>query len=501
MHATAISNIHERRRKVIAALVAGTPSLHSVFAQTVSDDVARLAGVWTGELEHGGDRTPIYVVLAPGRDGAFVAKLSLPVLDLYDVGLGKATLNGGTLRFASLSFDYDAAGDRLSGTLPTDLVPVYALKTTLTRTKELVRRPRPDFDAPLRDPAWTSAVGASVWSDVAAAHGLVFIGADDGRLHALDARSGAQHWIYTADGPFRSGSTVAGERLYVTSDDGVLHCLGARDAKVLWRIRVNRDRAVRLPATDPKSKYDVHGAAVRLVRDTVFVGTHEGRVLALEAGDGRPRWTFSTGDRIVATPFFADGQVLVGSFDGKVYALDAATGVLRWAFNAKAPVTSTPTRVGDVVVVGSRAYDIWGLDAATGRPRWNHYVWFSWIESSPAIAGRAAYVGSSDAAKIFAFDAVTGRSHWTTDVHGFAWGAPVVDGDRLFIGTRSEPGPIAHRANAMALDRTTGNVLWRHPVEAGGANTPRGFAGGAAVAQGRVVLAAVDGRVFAFDTR
>lgn len=400
-----------------------------------------------------------------------------------------------------MSFDYDGAADRLTGTLPADLAPVYALTTTLTRRTKLERPDRPELDAPLRSPVWTAELGAPVWADITAANGAIYVGADNGKLRALDAQTGASRWIYTAAGPLRCGPTVAGDRLYVTSDDGILHCIRTRDAKPVWQLRVNRMPAERLPANDPKSKYDFHGAPVTVVRNTVYAGTHEGRVLALDAADGSARWSFSTGDRILAAPFVAGDRVLVGCYDGKVYALDAATGALRWTFDAKAPITSTPVLTHSVVVVGSRGYDLWGLDAATGRPRWNRYIWFSWIESTVVVAGHNGYVGSSDAAKLFAFDTSNGTPIWNADVHGYAWGTPVLDGERVYIGTRGETAAIAHRGHALALDRTSGKVLWRYPFPAADPKAPHGYAGGGALLGGRLYLAAVDGRVHAFDTR
>jgi outer membrane protein assembly factor BamB len=330
---------------------------------------------------------------------------------------------------------------------------------------------------------------------------LVFVGGDDGRLRALDAQTGAARWTYTSGGALRCGPTVAGSRLYVTSDDGVLHCIETRDARVVWQVRVNRTNANRLPPGDPNSKFDLHGAAVTVVGATLFLGTHEGRVLALAAADGSAHWSFAAGDRFLAAPHVAGGRVFAGCYDGKVYALEAKSGALRWSFDAKAPVTSTPVLVQDVVVVGSRAYDLWGLDANTGRPRWSRYVWFTWIESSAAVAGRTAYVGSSDGAKLLAFDALTGRGVWTTDVHGYAWGTPVLDRDRIYIGTRGEMQAIDHRAHALALDRATGKVVWRYPFTVADPRITHGYGAGAALAADRVYLAAVEGRVHAFAAR
>lgn len=54
------------------------------------------------------------------------------------------------------------------------------------------------------------------------------------------------------------------------------------------------------------------------------------------------------------------------------------------------------------MIVGSRSYDLLALDGKTGATVWNRYVWFSWVESPVAVREAMAYVGSSDAAKLYA---------------------------------------------------------------------------------------------------
>jgi hypothetical protein len=39
-------------------------------------------------------------------------------------------------------------------------------------------------------------------------------------------------------------------------------------------------------------------------------------------------------------------------------------------------------------VAGSRSDDLLGIDTVTGAARWNRHVWFSWIESTPAVAAQ-----------------------------------------------------------------------------------------------------------------
>ena len=81
--------------------------------------------------------------------------------------------------------------------------------------------------------------------------------------------------------------------------------------------------------------------------------------------------------------------------------------------------------------MGSRSYDLFALDAATGAVAWQRYIWFSWVESSPVVRDGVAYVGSSDAAAVYAFDVATGRKMWGTDVWGWAWDQPALTATRV----------------------------------------------------------------------
>jgi outer membrane protein assembly factor BamB len=149
--------------------------------------------------------------------------------------------------------------------------------------------------------------------------------------------------------------------------------------------------------------------------------------------------------------------------------------------------------------VGNRAYDFLALDAKTGEVAWTRYVWFSWIESSAVVRDGVAYVGSSDAAGVFAFDVASGRRLWAADVFGWAWGQPAVTDTRVYTGTSSQVGyPAGHRAGVVALDRATGRIVWRYEAAAG-AGGAFGFPGSAALGDGLVFLGGLDGRLYAFE--
>ena len=72
---------------------------------------------------------------------------------------------------------------------------------------------------------------------------------------------------------------------------------------------------------------------------------------------GGLRWRVQTDGPVRSSPVAAEGTVYVGSNDGSLYAIDLATGRVHWTFTAGAPVNSTPAVAGPLVIVQSRAGD------------------------------------------------------------------------------------------------------------------------------------------------
>ena len=102
---------------------------------------------------------------------------------------------------------------------------------------------------------------------------------------------------------------------------------------------------------------------------TVYVGSDDDKVYALDAATGQLRWSYTTGDEVVSGPAVAGGTVYVGSDDDKVYALNAATGHLRWSYTTGGVVVSGPAVAGGTVYVGSDDHKVYALNAATGDLR------------------------------------------------------------------------------------------------------------------------------------
>jgi glucose dehydrogenase len=68
---------------------------------------------------------------------------------------------------------------------------------------------------------------------------------------------------------------------------------------------------------------------------------------------------------VSSSPAVVDGTLFVGSADTHLYALDAANGAQRWTFETAGPVHSSPAVVDGTVYVGSEDNHVYALGTET----------------------------------------------------------------------------------------------------------------------------------------
>src|SRR5579863_5788125 len=101
--------------------------------------------------------------------------------------------------------------------------------------------------------------------------------------------------------------------------------------------------------------------------DARHSGTYEGAGVPLFH---RVKWTFKTGNAIVSTPALADHTLYFGSYDHNLYAVDAASGALHWKFGTKGRIPASPAVANGRVYFGSYDSNFYALDSATGALVW-----------------------------------------------------------------------------------------------------------------------------------
>lgn len=125
--------------------------------------------------------------------------------------------------------------------------------------------------------------------------------------------------------------------LYTTGSWSVVHAVDARSGEMLWTYdpEVPRARIAFFICCDAVNR------GVALYRGKVYVGTLDGRLIALDAESGEPVWSVTTVDTgrpyaITGYPRIANGKVLIGNAGaefgvrGYVTAYDAENGEMIW---------------------------------------------------------------------------------------------------------------------------------------------------------------------------
>jgi len=310
---------------------------------------------------------------------------------------------------------------------------------------------------------WRVQTGGMVQSSAALQEGALYIGSGDGLLYALDATTGAQRWRFRTGRAVSSTPAVAGGLVFVGSRDNTFWAVDARTGEERWRFETGRD--VAFPWGFESG--DLYTSSPTWADGTLYFGSGDGHVYAVEPRSGKLRWRFATGGRVRSSPAVADGRVYVGSADGTLYALDAASGRERWRFETEGHVLesgefgfdrrtiqASPAVADGLVFVGSRDGFLYAVDAATGKQVWRVDHRMSWVNTSPAIADGVVYAGSSDERFLQAVDARTGRERWRVATERPVWSSPAIAGDMVYVGDGS--------GTVYAVDRASGRERWRH---------------------------------------
>ena len=77
---------------------------------------------------------------------------------------------------------------------------------------------------------------------------------------------------------------------------------------------------------------------------------------------GTPIWEFKTGGYVGSPAIGSDGTIYVGSYDGKLYAINGKTGGKLWEFQTRHRVDSSPAIGSDgTVYVGSHDKKLYAI--------------------------------------------------------------------------------------------------------------------------------------------
>jgi outer membrane protein assembly factor BamB len=301
--------------------------------------------------------------------------------------------------------------------------------------------------------------------------------------------------------PLFGEALATDDAVYFLDEQCALVCLGRTDGHLKWRIALSEHAPA--AALAPANPTFNHRTAVPVIEaGTLYVGSVDGTIFAVEAATGKVLWRQAAGAPIYSAVAIDGDELVAGCYDGTVLKVNRHTREVTARATLGGAIASAPVVAGGTIVVGCRDYLLYGLQRANLAVSWRDSFWFSWIESTPNLVDGAIYIGGSDYRRVSKIDPAGGATDWTTDVGGMAWGTPVVTTDTIFAGTSSQnPAVIKHTGGIAALDRHTGKVKWRHVVPPAEGAERAGYLGSLVLCDGQVIGAAYDGTLIAFPAR
>lgn len=204
---------------------------------------------------------------------------------------------------------------------------------------------------------------------------------------------------------------------------------------------------------------EVGGAAADAVSRTVVAGVRGG-VLRAYRDDGTELWEYRTAGGFAAAPLIQGGTVYGGSLDGSVFALDLASGKPRWRIDLGEELGAAPLLVKGLLVLATLQDAVVALDAASGARKWHHRrdprEGMSIRGCARPVLAKGLVVAAYSDGFVAGLDPSTGAARWEVKA---APSGEFVDVDGLAADERAVYA-AAYSGAVLALDPASGKTLW-----------------------------------------
>ena len=285
------------------------------------------------------------------------------------------------------------------------------------------------------------------WSGFTAADDVLYFGTMDGRVLAISPEARSQklsfpsenEWSFTIPAMSAPGA-ICGPACVPASPRATIYatpvvvedllCVGiyaGENGKLVAVDRLAPGYTEGVPLRS-KGEWAYPGVAKSIgaivgtpvvVEDTLYVGSSDGKLYALDAIYGEKKWEFDTGGKIWTSPAVEDGAVYVSNYERKLFAVSITDHTLLWEIELPASIASSPVISEGSIYFGTFDRNLYAVAINDGSEKWK-FEGGNWFWATPIVKDGVVYAGCLDH-QIYALDAITGEKLWQ-----FVADAPVV---------------------------------------------------------------------------
>lgn len=262
----------------------------------------------------------------------------------------------------------------------------------------------------------------------------LFVGSKN-LLVALDTKDGAQIWKYTGTAEFAySAPALAGDTVFVGGAiDGNLYAFNARTGEIFYTKNIS--------STGVEGSPLVNGS-------TLYIGTNDDYLLSINKLNGNVKWRYRTYGNVSSKPVLYQNAVLFGNYGGELYRIDTLSGQYGWSLSLAGYIGSAvPVLHNSTIFFGTHDSIFHAVDAAAGKHLWT----FKTGTGLPGggVANGNVYVSGYS---LYALDEVTGEVKWEALKDKGCYGSLTVDNGIVYVKAADNL--------LYAVDANTGVTKW-----------------------------------------
>jgi outer membrane protein assembly factor BamB len=292
-------------------------------------------------------------------------------------------------------------------------------------------------------------------------NGVIYVCCEEGMVYAFSTESEDALWKSKPGAALQGKPGIGDGRVYAGSSDGKLFALNAGDGTVLWtyqdeHVKGNTWKYYSLPIES---------------NDRIYIGTAGSELLCINSQNGERLWKLQVSDWIRSSPLLIKGKIHVATLCGDMYAVKDngnSAEVIKQVKLAEHGFTADLVGNENGILAAGGDLILYSVSPESLKLNWKHGIidgvwidgefvmadWTGGLQPTPSIVDGIVYCGGLDGF-VHAIDSETGKEIWRFETGGRSSAAITVAEGKVFFGQ------IGGEGIYYALDKNTGEVIWK----------------------------------------